>query len=242
MKSDNTILKEIELLNPWHQILYFDETIVSPGKWNPQKQFMTLAKYLNIKDEITVLDCGANAGGIGFEFAKNGANVTNIEINAQYIKQQELFKKYKQKNGELFINKVKICKDNVFNAHTYGDFDIVLALGLVYHFRYPQLFLDYFSNLNAKIFIFSSQTIGENDMIMRNRCLKYNKNKLMGYEPTATLFKKMLELSGFEIKNSFHTNDLEFTNNFYCICTKKESTCTNPELISKICIQSLVWS
>ena len=168
--------------------------------------------------------------------------MTTLEIGAKYIAQQNLYVSYMKHKGESFINNVKICKDTLFNAHTYGEFDIIFMLGLIYHFRYPQLFLDYCSLLSASTFVFSTQTTNNPNPVMQNRCLKYERDSLMGYEPSRSLFELMLVASGFSIEHCFYPNGIEFTNDTYIICKKNKSANIKAEDIAAVCQQSILWT
>ena len=77
----------IEQLGPWQQRLVFEDDIVSPGNWDPVEQFEVLRGYLQ-KDlsGARVLDIGGNAGGISFEFARQGAKVVTLEPTDHYRK------------------------------------------------------------------------------------------------------------------------------------------------------------
>ena len=245
------ILENILNLSPWHQKLVFSNEISSPGKWNCEVQYREINKLLcdikflgggGNKNNSKVLDCGANASGISFEFAKDGYSVTSIESNKLYIKQAKLFQKYKHDIGDSYVDNVTIVNDSLFNAHNYGHFDIILMLGLYYHFRHPQLFLDYCSCLDSKIFIFSTQITYGDDILLRNRCHKYSNNNLMGWEPTLNSFKKILQSSGFNILKFFTTKNVEFTNNAYFVCNKIKNYKFDLDTLSKVCSFSNMWS
>lgn len=191
------LISLIKQYGPWQQKLVFEDDIVSPGNWNPIKQFEVLSGYLP-KDlsGVRVLDIGANAGGISFEFARQGAYVVALEPTPHYRKQAEFFLKYK---GET---NVEVFDTELFDAHKHGVFDIVLCLGLFYHFRHPQLVLDYLSTFVSDTLVVSTQTIEGSDLVMRNRRTydetpRARDKDLSGWEPTKSLFLRMLETAKF---------------------------------------------
>lgn len=221
----NKIKKQIDDLGPWSQKIILDDSndLVTHGNWDVKKQFDLIVKDIKLYPEMKILDCGANAGGIAFEFAKklkdDSCRVSTIEIYDQSIRQQIFIKNYldstQQINSDFYI-----YKDTIFNAHHYGQQDIILFLGLIYHMRYPQLFLDYCSTLESKLFIFSTQSIDGEDYILKNRIGFFpEKQGVMGYHPTQKLFENMLQSSGFKIEHIYKVNDPSFTNNLYVVCS-----------------------
>ncbi|EAI8625112.1 hypothetical protein I9Q28_06815 [Campylobacter lari] len=227
----NDIKKQIEDLGPWSQKIILDNNndLITPGKWDVKKQFDFIVKDIKLYSGMRILDCGANAGGIAFEFAKklkdDFCKVSTIEVYDQSIQQQIFIKKYLEATQQINSN-FYIYKDTIFNAHHYGQQDIVLFLGLIYHMRYPQLFLDYCSTLESKLFIFSTQSIDskDDDYIMKNRIAFFpEKQGVMGYHPTQKLFENMLQSSGFKIEHIYRINDSSFTNNLYVVCSYSPS-------------------
>ena len=149
-----TGLKEkIDALGPWAQRIKFHtktENLATPGKWYPEKYYELLSPFMDkdLKGKL-VIDCGCNAGGVGMEFAKRGAKVIGLDKGQRCIDQANLYKDTCY--PDLDIN--FFC-DSVFNLHKYPKADYVLCLGLIYHFRYYQLLLDYLSFIEmGKLFI-----------------------------------------------------------------------------------------
>jgi len=188
------------------QVLDRNGTILHNGKWNPRALLNILGTP---KDGSwsgkTVLDIGANTGGLSLEIARQGAKVTIVEpdpLNRNIGITRDTVNGL-ARNEKLDI---KIFSNTLFSCHELPQHDIILFLGLFYHFRYPQYCLDYISHLKPKELFISSQTYGSNDLIMLNR---KNKNLLpknhlpkdiimAGFHQTHSMLQMMLAAAGFE--------------------------------------------
>ena len=128
---------------------------------------------------------------------------------------------------------IQFKEGTLFSVDRAERYDIVLFLGLVYHFRYPQLVLDYLGGFNADRFIISSQTHKSSGLVMQNRKEAtpqfYSNQPLAGYHPSRPLLQAMIEWAGFENVReciSDHTGrDFEdrihsVTNSAYFVCEK----------------------
>jgi hypothetical protein len=65
--------------------------------------------------------------------------------------------------------KLLVKKLGLFDAQQFKGFDVVLCLGLLYHFRYPQLVLDYLSTLEMDWLFLSTQVHPGTSLFMFNR-------------------------------------------------------------------------
>ena len=148
MNHSDYINDKIEELRPWYQKIMISEKFETPGKWIPEVQFNVFKKHLS-KDMSgkRVLDIGANAGGLSVLFAETGANVVAVEPNPKYFSQAEFV--IKEKN----IENIKLVKDGLENVLQLGEFDYVLFLCLLYHFRDPLFILAFLTKYENRVFV-----------------------------------------------------------------------------------------
>ena len=64
---------------------------------------------------------------------------------------------------------IRIERVPLLECHTLGYHNTALCLGLIYHFRYPQMLIDYLSSLRPEWLFLSSQTHPGDDLLMVNR-------------------------------------------------------------------------
>jgi len=192
--------------------------IIHDGEWDPKKILSTLDKgNKEIWNGKRVLDIGANTAGLSIEIARQKAEVVAIEPdpkskNLKSVKDivEDLIKK-----EELDLN---IYDAGLFDAHLFGEFDIVLCLGLIYHFRYPQYLLDYLSNIEMTHLYISTQTYPSEQLMLVNRCDTSifaeghysSKVILKGWHPTNPLFERMLLWAGFQDIELLTDKDMYF--------------------------------
>lgn len=86
--------------------------------------------------ELRVLDLGSLEGLYAIELARHGANVVAIEVREANIEKIRFAKE------ALALDNLEVFADDVRNLDRkkYGQFDIVLCLGLLYHLDIPDLF------------------------------------------------------------------------------------------------------
>lgn len=198
MKED--IFSEAEKLGRWLQAVRVNENLLIPGLWQPK--FILDALLAGIPTTEwhgkRVLDIGACNGGLSIELARLGAEVTAVEPNPVARRQFEFAYSMVSKSENLRIN---YSGGTLFSLDRSHHYDIILFLGLVYHFRYPQLILDYLGGFNGDRFIISSQTHKSDRLIMLNRKEAtpqfYGGEPLAGYHPSRPLLKAMIQWAGF---------------------------------------------
>ncbi len=85
---------------------------------------------------LRVLDLGCAHGHYAFEMAKLGALVLGIEGRETWVKQANRTRQEESRTNVEFV------QDDVRNLgkEKYGEFDIVLCLGLLYHLDAPDVF------------------------------------------------------------------------------------------------------
>lgn len=129
----------------WHHRIEVAPGIVTPGL----QETPALLAQISMPEDLSgmrVLDIGARDGFFSFEAERRGAseiialdneppNHTGFAIAA-----------------ELLDSRVEYVTENVYslNADTFGRFDLVLFLGVIYHLRHPLLALDRIHDVCAK--------------------------------------------------------------------------------------------
>lgn len=186
-------------------VLDVDGNAVFHGEWDPR----ALADLLTRGNPAwwegrRVLDIGANTGGLSLELARMGASVTLAEpdpYGTSITLTRDLVMQFADREGL----DVRISDADLFSSNELGWHDTILCLGLLYHFRYPQLVLDYLSSLEPRWLFVSCQTHPSDELALYNRAspglLRRNHLRpdliLAGWHPTRALLERMLESAGF---------------------------------------------
>lgn len=200
MLYSDTIM-EAEKLGKWLQAVRVDAELKLPGLWQPELILDALLDGIPANEwrGKRVLDIGACNGGLSIELARLGADVHGVEPNPVARRQFEFAFRLIREKEDL---RIRFEDRSLFSIDRSEKYDIVLFLGLVYHFRYPQLVLDYLGSFNARRFIISSQTHKSENLVMLNRKEAtpqfYGKQVLAGYHPSRPLLKAMIEWAGFQ--------------------------------------------
>jgi len=140
--SDSEIRAKIAELGPWSKDIRLSETVST----NPEEAYAARANYiLQLVSELfggrlaglRIVDLGCNEAELAIEFAMQGADVVAIDGRESNLAKPQLVKEL------LELDKLTIINENVINvtADTYGQFDVVLCFGLLYHLDDPYRFL-----------------------------------------------------------------------------------------------------
>jgi len=151
------ILSGIEELGPWfHCIDLGDEistktdSVMGEPVNHPQGPWQAIQKCLPADlSGKTLLDVGCNAGFYAFEAKRRGAaRVLGVDGQRQHVRQA------------LFVRRalgleVEFRRVNVYelDSRTVGQFDITLALGLLYHLKHPILALENLFRVTKELLI-----------------------------------------------------------------------------------------
>jgi hypothetical protein len=111
-----------------------------------------------------------------------------------------------------------------FPLPQFGEFDVIICFGLLYHFRYFVYSLDYLSSLKSDVLYVSTQTHPASDLALFNRVnpgimkVRFfsDDNVLTGWHPTRLLFEKMHEWSGFLNTESLTEEEYDFPRKMQC--------------------------
>lgn len=86
--------------------------------------------------ELRILDLGSAHGAYSIELASRGAQVLAIEGRETWLEQA------RRKARELSLPNIEFVQDDVRNlsSEKYGEFEVVLCLGILYHLNAPDVF------------------------------------------------------------------------------------------------------
>jgi len=151
------ISAELKRLEPWfHRIdlggglFTKTESVMGEPVDHPLANWQTIQKLLPLDlSDKTLLDVGCNAGFYAFEAKRRGARrVLGVDGQRQHVRQG------------LFVRKVlgldvEFRRLNVYELDTrsIGQFDITLALGLLYHLKHPILALEKLYQVTKELLI-----------------------------------------------------------------------------------------
>jgi tRNA (mo5U34)-methyltransferase len=214
------ILTELKRLEPWfHRIdlgggLYTKtESVMGEPVDHPLGPWQTIQKLLpGSLSGKTLLDVGCNAGFYAFEAKRRGAQrVLGVDGQRQHIRQG------------LFVRKVlgldvEFRRLNVYelNAQTVGQFDITLALGLLYHLKHPILALENLYQVTKDLLVIEtaimppkrtpksfSHPLGEKQMLLHMLALVENpigaKEQVFNwFLPGVEALQALLRTTGFD--------------------------------------------
>jgi len=120
----------------WHHVIRFPHGIASPGAYDPTDLLERLA-LPNDMTGMRVLDVGTRDGFFAFACEQRGAEVIAIDHAAPQLTGFPTAKR-------ILGAKTDYQQANVYDltAKSFGFFDTILCLGVVYHLRHPLLCLD----------------------------------------------------------------------------------------------------
>jgi SAM-dependent methyltransferase len=229
---NNEIIENAAKLGKWLQAVRVNNSLTLPGLWQPELILKVLIAGIpsNEWKGMRVLDIGACNGGLSIELARLGAHVHAVEPNPVARRQFAYAYDLVRQKEDLSI---QFEEGTLFSLDRTKRYDIVMFLGLVYHFRYPQLVLDYLGGFNADQFIISSQTHKSEHLVMQNRKEAtpqfYSNQPLAGYHPSRPLLRAMIEWAGFrnvrecvtpQTGRDFEDRVHQVTNSAYFVCEK----------------------
>jgi len=214
------ILAEVKRLEPWfHRIDLGDglytktESVMGEPVDHPLGPWQTIQKLLSRDlSEKTVLDVGCNAGFYAFEAKRRGAKrVLGVDGQRQHVRQG------------LFVRKVlgldvEFRRLNVYelSARTVGQFDVTLALGLLYHLKHPILALENLYQVTKELLIIETaimppertpesfvHPLGEKQMLLHTLAFVENpadaKEQVFNwFLPGIEALKALLRTTGFD--------------------------------------------
>lgn len=156
------LLNEVEKLSPWfhsieltpHRINTKEKSHFGEDPDHPQRTWSHVRKCF--PDDLsgkTVLDIGCNAGFYSFEARKRNASfVLGVDATKHHVR-QALFVK-----SVLGVDRIDFQRKSLYELDPLNDgqFDMVLALGLVYHLKHLILGLEILYRITRETLILES--------------------------------------------------------------------------------------
>lgn len=105
-----------------------------------------IRRFIAPKPEIRILDLGSLEGGLSFEMAREGWDVTGIEGRESNFRKAELIRRYFALQNLRF--EMRDVKE--LSRERDGQFDAVLCCGLLYHLDDPFAFLRKLREITAE--------------------------------------------------------------------------------------------
>lgn len=137
-----------DFLSPWNHNIRLADGIYTAfcEDWYPEHQAImnVIDSHLNHSyRDSRVLDIGCLEGYFSLECALHGSNVVGIDAKEINIKKCEFVRSVMRAGDLAFV------LDDAMNVtrERYGSFDVVLALGLLYHLDDPFTFLSHVAEL-----------------------------------------------------------------------------------------------
>lgn len=110
------------------------------------------------RKKVKVVDLGSLEGGYAVELAKLGFDTLGIEAREENVAKCNHVKE------SLNLSNLKFVKDDARNVANYGNFDIVLCYGLLYHLNDPINFIKTMSSCNSKLMLLHTHFAPERDI------------------------------------------------------------------------------
>ena len=86
--------------------------------------------------DLRILDLGCREGGFSIELARRGAEVVGVEVRETHVARAQFAKE------ALGLDRLTVVQQDVreFRSDSFGQFDVVLCLGILYHLEAQQVF------------------------------------------------------------------------------------------------------
>lgn len=213
--NEAEIRQRVAAFPHWYHQIEVYPGIITPGI-NNTAQVLQLLQLPRDCTGLRALDIGARDGFFSFELERRGAQVLAIDHIAPTQTGFAIA-------SELLGSKVNYQVANVYdlNPNQYGQFDIVLFLGVLYHLRNPLLALDRIWSVSRNQVWVESQVIDNAfldtmkarmqplsevaPMLLHNPVMQfYPKNVLNNdftnwWGPNMACLKAMLEMANFTV-------------------------------------------
>jgi tRNA (mo5U34)-methyltransferase len=214
----STLKKKISSVSNWYHRVEVAPGIFTPGINDSYDVLNNLDIPLDCSG-LRILDLGARDGFFSIMLEKRNAKEV---IALDHVPPEKTgFPVLK----EIFNSKVKYINENIYDLspEKYGEFDIVLCLGLLYHLRNPLLALDNIRRVCKRVLYVESFCI-DNRFILPDKSSKnlssisrqlldipimefYPTDELSSdptnwWGPNSLCLKKMLESSSFNVISS----------------------------------------
>lgn len=181
---------------------WFHNIEVLPDLWtgghytpNPIWLFNLMELPADMKG-LKALDIGCADGAYSFEMARRGADVTSADLFSPDFQNVNFL-------SEALNLPVKYKQSSIYELQGEKEYDIILALGLLYHLQYPLLGLHCLNKLCRGTLVLESHVSSGWGM-----WLKFLPGKELAddpsnwWDPTPKCLLSMIKSSGFEVQKS----------------------------------------
>lgn len=132
-------IEKVNSFDKWYHQIELMPGVTTPGS-HDSKQELELLNQIGLPldcNGLRVLDIGCRDGFFSFEMERRGADVVALDYAAPEVLGFSVA-------AELLNSSLEYSVANVYdlNSDDFGEFDIVLFLGVLYHLRNPLLALD----------------------------------------------------------------------------------------------------
>ncbi len=210
--------------------------MLSEGWWDPKKIMETLDKSIGHNDAgfwrgKRVIDIGANSCGLSIEIARRGASVLAIEPDMRATDRYHLVKGALESEGLNLEVRNGVLEDLVRSPE---DCDVILFLGLLYHFKYPHFIIKTLASIPHLWLLLSTQCTDQHGLVQVNRLqemperMRITMTEMTGWHLSRELLTQSLIDAGYQRvsegsdpKYHFKNKPKEITNSTY-ICAKRD--------------------
>jgi SAM-dependent methyltransferase len=211
------------------------KTIIQDGWWDPISIMSILNNCIgdiepNFWNGKKVIDIGSNTCGLSVEIARKGAKVTAVEPDQRAIGRfREALPSLSQENLQIEL-KENTLKDVLSWEKSY---DVILFLGLLYHFKYPQFIINALSTIPHRWLFISTQCTSKSGLVQVNRLeemperMRVNMSEMTGWHLSRPLLFQMLHDAGWtniregsDPKLHFSNKPQSITNSTYLIAER----------------------
>lgn len=113
-------------------------------------------------NDVRIADLGCLEGGYALAFARDGAETLGLDVRAENIAKCELLRRH------FALPNLTYVQDDVknFNAASYGTFDAVLALGILYHLDHPVEWIEQIAGATRRVLIVETHYAPDRDDVI----------------------------------------------------------------------------
>ena len=135
-------------------------------------------------DRARVLDLAAHEGLFAVEFARRGAEVVAVEIREEHVEKAAFAR------DALGLDRLEVRRDDVrgVTPERYGEFDLVLCLGILYHLDAAAAFafVEQVAELCARVAIIDTHFSLEPREEFVHRGVTYRGRSIWEHDPAST--------------------------------------------------------
>ena len=182
----------------WHQKFDLAPGVTTPGV--SEVRFLDSLTGLGPDcSGLRILDVGTTNGGLAFDLARRGAEVTAVDIASDTHFGFAAIR-------ELLDAPVRFVHGSVYQLPELvdGTFDVVVAQGLLYHLRHPLLALDQLRAVTGGTLVVETAVADAEVGDVPGTLRYFRRDELAGdpsnwFAPTTSTLVDMVESSGFRV-------------------------------------------